>query len=168
MKVLTRLAASLSILFIIYSCSSSTETKVKADGGITVQLTGAAEANGKNAFFSVWQADVNLDSLANMTQEEILEKVEGGGYFTIVNGTGESTTFDLNTFQPRIFKGGEQYVVILFVDINESIDLENMGDLTSLEPLPGDRVSAAPAAVTIDGNKHIVFKYEELYVVPEN
>jgi len=166
MKAFTLILTSLIALFILYGCSSSTETEAKANGTITVQLTGAADANGKNAFFSVFKSDVNLDSLATMTQEEVMEKVEGGGYFTIANGTGESGTFDMTTFQPKIFKGGEQFIVMLFVDINESIDLENV-DPIGLEPLPGDRVSAEPAPVTIDGNTKVVFKYEELYVWPE-
>jgi hypothetical protein len=167
MKTFTLILTSCIALFILYGCSSSTESNAKADGTITVQLTGAAEANGKNAFFSVFQSDVNLDSLGTMTQVELMEKVEGAGYFTIANGTGESGTFDINTFQPKIFKGGDQFIVILFVDINESVDL-NDPDPIGMEPKEGDRFSAEPKSVTIDGNTEVVYKYEELIVWQES
>ena len=163
MKILT-LIALLLFSFIIYNgCSSSTETK--ANGSITVQLTGAAEANGKNVFFSVWKGDVDFANIGTMTEAELMEAIEGGNLFTIADGTGESIAIEFDTFQPKIFSGGQKYSIVLFVDINESINLEDF-DPTGLEPLPGDKVNAAPIVVTIDGQRTVVIKYADLFTIP--
>jgi hypothetical protein len=156
MKILTLSLLVFLSLFIINGCSSSTETK--ANGSITVQLTGAAEANGKNAFFSVLRPDAELDNLD-------AEDAEAGNFFVIENGTGEGPALDLTTFQTKIFKGGQKFVVILFVDINESIDLTDF-DPSTFGPLPGDRFTENPITVSIDGNKKIVINYADLLIIP--
>ena len=163
MKVLTLVLVVIVSIFVFNGCSSSTETK--ADGSITLQLTGATEANGKTLFFSVWQGDVNFENIPTMTEEELMEAIEGGNFFTITDGAGEAIAIEFDTFQPKIFKGGQKYSIVLLIDINENIDLENF-DPTGLGPMPGDKVNASPISVTIDGQKTVVVNYSDLFTIP--
>jgi hypothetical protein len=156
MKRATLSLITLLSLFVINGCSSSTETK--ANGSITVQLTGAAEANGKNVFFSVVPPDANMEN-------PDMEDIKGANYFTIENWTGEAIAIDLNTFQTKIFKGGQKFGIVIFVDINESIDLSDF-EPVGFQPLPGDRFTREAIMVTVDGNKKVVVNYEDLFELP--
>jgi hypothetical protein len=163
MKTSVLLLIVIMAVYIFPGCDKSTEPPAQADGTLTVKLTGADEANGKNAFFSVWPAGTDITTIT----AEDFDTVEGGGLITIENGSGESNVLDLNSFQPKKFNGGKKLDVHLFVDINESIDISQEFDPTSVAAMPGDKLTNpyAPNSVTIDGNKTVTISYADLITI---
>lgn len=165
MKFLSVILIGIITIFLIQACSSSTETKEKVDGTITVKLTGAAtEANGKHAFFSVWPAGTDITTI---TPADYEEKMEGGNFFTITNGTGEGSVFDMSTYQVKKFKGGTKHDIQLFIDMNDNIDITQEVDLTDSSIIEGAMMTnpLAPPSVTIDGNMTVTVNYEDLILI---
>ena len=162
MRILSFILTALLTFFLIQGCSSSTETKAKADGTITVKLTGAAaEANGKTAFISIWPAGTNLSTIP---AEEYEEKVEAANFCVIANGSGEASMLDMSTYMVKKFKGGTKHDIQLLVDLNGNIDIMEGFDPSDPSIFEGAIMTdyESPPSVTIDGNMTVTINYEDL------